>query len=142
MQEEKRTEFALQQMDEGRVLLAQPSLGNRPMLLSASHSGDPEVRLDLLSAKRGSSSNPRDSYNLLYLILVLHGIGTLMPWNMFINAKAYFTEYKLAADNSTNLTNVDSELADYRTNFLGYVTLAAQLPNVLCNFLNLFLQFG
>ena len=25
--------------------------------------------------------------NLIYLTLILHGIGTLMPWNMFITAK-------------------------------------------------------
>lgn len=25
--------------------------------------------------------------NLVYLTLLLHGIGTLMPWNMFITAK-------------------------------------------------------
>ena len=30
---------------------------------------------------------PTDRFNLLYLTLVLHGIGTLMPWNIFINAK-------------------------------------------------------
>lgn len=27
-------------------------------------------------------------WNIVYLILVLHGIGILMPWNMFINAKS------------------------------------------------------
>ena len=26
-------------------------------------------------------------WNLMYLTLVLHGVGTLMPWNIFINAK-------------------------------------------------------
>ena len=26
-------------------------------------------------------------FYLIYLTLVLHGIGTLMPWNMFITAK-------------------------------------------------------
>jgi equilibrative nucleoside transporter 1/2/3 len=31
---------------------------------------------------------PKDRLNLIFLVLVLHGIGTLMPWNMFINAKA------------------------------------------------------
>lgn len=31
---------------------------------------------------------PRDRLNIIYLILLLHGIGTLMPWNMFINAKS------------------------------------------------------
>ena len=25
--------------------------------------------------------------NLIYLTLILHGVGTLMPWNMFITAK-------------------------------------------------------
>ena len=30
---------------------------------------------------------PTDRLNLLYLTLVLHGVGTLMPWNIFINAK-------------------------------------------------------
>ena len=30
---------------------------------------------------------PLDRWNLLYLTLVLHGVGTLMPWNIFINAK-------------------------------------------------------
>ena len=30
---------------------------------------------------------PIDRWNLLYLTLVLHGVGTLMPWNIFINAK-------------------------------------------------------
>ena len=32
-------------------------------------------------------SPPTDRWNLLYLTLVLHGVGTLMPWNIFINAK-------------------------------------------------------
>ena len=26
-------------------------------------------------------------FNLIYLTLILHGVGTLMPWNMFITAK-------------------------------------------------------
>lgn len=31
---------------------------------------------------------PNDRFNLIFMVLVLHGVGTLMPWNMFINAKA------------------------------------------------------
>lgn len=31
---------------------------------------------------------PTDRWNIVYLTLVLHGIGTLMPWNMFITAKS------------------------------------------------------
>lgn len=30
---------------------------------------------------------PRDRYNLIFMTLLLHGVGTLMPWNMFITAK-------------------------------------------------------
>jgi len=26
-------------------------------------------------------------FNIVYIILIIHGIGTLMPWNMFITAK-------------------------------------------------------
>lgn len=33
-------------------------------------------------------SPPRDRWNLIFMILLLHGIGTLMPWNMFITAKS------------------------------------------------------
>lgn len=29
---------------------------------------------------------PLDRYHIVYFIFILHGIGTLMPWNMFINA--------------------------------------------------------
>ncbi|TMS36408.1 hypothetical protein L596_003580 [Steinernema carpocapsae] len=29
-------------------------------------------------------SAPVDKYNAVYLIMLLHGIGCLMPWNMFI----------------------------------------------------------
>lgn len=31
---------------------------------------------------------PYDRFKLIYFILLIHGVGTLMPWNMFINAKA------------------------------------------------------
>lgn len=29
---------------------------------------------------------PPDKYNLVYLTFLIHGIGVLMPWNMFITA--------------------------------------------------------
>lgn len=31
---------------------------------------------------------PKDRYRLIFLTLVLHGLGTLIPWNMFITAKS------------------------------------------------------
>lgn len=94
---------------------------------------------------------PYDKYNLVFIILLIHGIGTLMPWNMFINAKSYFIDYKLASHNSTdyginttttNTNDNDDELAELRKNFLSYLGLAAQVPNVIFNGLNLIVNMG
>jgi hypothetical protein len=43
----------------------------------------------LLFSPRGPSiySTLVCRWNLMYLTLILHGVGTLMPWNIFINAK-------------------------------------------------------
>ncbi|KAG5331772.1 S29A3 protein, partial [Acromyrmex charruanus] len=78
---------------------------------------------------------PRDRLNLVFFILILHGIGALMPWNMFITAKDYFVSYKL----SKEYTGVDT---NYAMNFLAYLSFASQVPNLLFNWLNIFLQFG
>lgn len=78
---------------------------------------------------------PKDKYNIVYLVLLLHGVGVLMPWNMFINAKAYFVDYKL----SENYTGVSS---DYATTFMPYLGFAAQVPNVIFNWVNIFVQLG
>ncbi|CAN8028595.1 unnamed protein product [Ixodes persulcatus] len=140
---EKRTELALRRLDEGQGLLPQPGEGEAVATVPLSLGERPDS-LEALSL--GLKGSPKDSYNLLYMILVLHGVGTLMPWNMFINAKSYFTDYKLAVNISSNVSYEDDEdsleLKEYSINFLGYITLASQLPNLLCNFLNLFLQFG
>lgn len=78
---------------------------------------------------------PKDRLNLVYLTLLIHGVGTLMPWNMFINAKSYFVNYKL----HTSYTGVTSE---YASNFLPYIGFAAQVPNLIFNWLNIFIQIG
>ncbi|KAK7081856.1 Nucleoside transmembrane transporter activity protein [Halocaridina rubra] len=76
---------------------------------------------------------PPDRFKLVFLTLVLHGVGTLMPWNMFITAKNYFVDYKLVED---------GEMSTYATNFLPYIGYASQVPNVLFNWLNIFMQIG
>lgn len=111
---------------------------------------------------------PRDKFNIIFFILLLHGIGTLMPWNMFITAKSvrifnffiqlvkwlslmnfywmfffviifwppqYFIDYKMSA----NYTGVHTE---YVTYYEGSSTLAAQIPNFVLNWLNIFLNLG
>ncbi|KAF8384369.1 ent-1 [Pristionchus pacificus] len=46
------------------------------------------------------SEAPVDKWSLVYLIIFLHGIGTLMPWNMFLTiADSYYVKYKMMAFN-------------------------------------------
>ncbi|XP_043250700.1 NADPH-dependent diflavin oxidoreductase 1 isoform X1 [Colletes gigas] len=78
---------------------------------------------------------PRDRLNIVFCIMVLHGIGALMPWNMFITAKNYFVNYKLSKD----YTGIDT---NYATNFPAWLGFASQIPNLLFNWLNVFIQFG
>lgn len=58
-----------------------------------------------------------------------------MPWNMFITAKNYFVDYKL----SVSYTNQTTE---YASNFMQYIGFASQIPNVLFNWLNIFVNLG
>jgi len=91
---------------------------------------------------------PVDRLNLIYLTLILHGIGTLMPWNMFITAKElkrgdwvhmlteYFVEYKLGKGYT------DVKDMPYATYFQQNVGFAAQIPNLVFNWINIFLNLG
>ncbi|CAK9298770.1 unnamed protein product [Gordionus sp. m RMFG-2023] len=90
-----------------------------------------EVRLQI---DPSPLKGPSDRLNLLYIIMLLHGIGVLIPWNMFINANSYFVEYKL----NPNVTGTQ----EYKNNFISYLGITSQLPNVILNGMNLFLQFG
>ena len=78
---------------------------------------------------------PPDRFNIVYFILLLHGIGTLMPWNMFINASEYFEQYKLQPKNDN-----DTTMTLYQSYFLNYLGIVAQVPNVLLNGINVFCQ--
>lgn len=115
-----------------------------------------------------AASPPTDTYNLVQIILLIHGVGTLMPWNMFINAADYFRNYKLSPDSSTygfssnnntfnqtysldiNSTTTSQQtidisyeqLADFRENFLIHISRASQVPNVVFSGLNLLVNLG
>ena len=84
---------------------------------------------------------PNDRHHTVYLIFLLHGVGVLMAWNMFITAKSYFVDFKLG-NRLNSSTVLASDVAEYRSNFLSYVGIAAQIPNVLCNAANLFVKIG
>ncbi|XP_041645819.1 equilibrative nucleoside transporter 3 [Cheilinus undulatus] len=80
--------------------------------------------------------SPEDSYNLVYIIFFLMGIGSLLPWNFFITAKHYWL-YKLSNNtNDASGREQHSPLSDY---FESYLTIASTVPSVLCLILNYFL---
>uniref|UniRef100_A0A1A9VM26 Uncharacterized protein n=1 Tax=Glossina austeni TaxID=7395 RepID=A0A1A9VM26_GLOAU len=83
-----------------------------------------------------SLTPPKDKFKLVFLIFLLHGLGTLMPWNMFITAKSYFVDFKLASTNDT------SSSISYDGYFLQYLGFASQIPNLIFNWLNIFVQLG
>lgn len=64
---------------------------------------------------------PKDKWMLVLIIFALHGVGTLLPWNCFITAEAYFTEHKFG-----NLSND----VEYKDKFVSYLGLCGFLPNV------------
>ncbi|XP_034952144.1 equilibrative nucleoside transporter 1 [Chelonus insularis] len=78
---------------------------------------------------------PKDRLNLVFFIMLLHGIGALMPWNMFITAKNYFANYKF----SSNYTGIETS---YGANYVSSVSFAAQIPNLIFNWLNIFMTLG
>ncbi|XP_016982893.1 equilibrative nucleoside transporter 1 [Drosophila rhopaloa] len=79
---------------------------------------------------------PKDKYLIVFFIFLLHGVGTLMPWNMFITAKSYFEDFKFGTNN-TVATDVN-----YRTHFMQNMSFASQIPNLIFNWLNIFVNFG
>ncbi|XP_076643892.1 equilibrative nucleoside transporter 1 isoform X1 [Halictus rubicundus] len=117
------------------------STGTEPVRLSPGWEGtgrpDDELNFKGITMDQADLelNPPRDRLNIVFLIMVLHGIGALMPWNMFITAKKYFVDYKLSKD----YTGIET---DFDKNFLSYLAFAAQIPNLLFNWLNIFIQFG
>ncbi|EDW76191.1 uncharacterized protein Dwil_GK15325 [Drosophila willistoni] len=78
---------------------------------------------------------PVDKRRIVFFIFLLHGLGTLMPWNMFITAKSYFEDFKL------NVTTGPDEM-NYKGNFMQNLGFASQIPNLLFNWLNIFVDMG
>ncbi|XP_073338543.1 equilibrative nucleoside transporter 3 [Pagrus major] len=77
--------------------------------------------------------SPKDSYNLVYIIFFLMGIGSLLPWNFFITAKHYWL-YKLS--NSTDHSGNEEQHSDLSDYFESYLSMASTVPSVLCLILN------
>uniref|UniRef100_A0A0K0EIW1 Equilibrative nucleoside transporter 1 n=1 Tax=Strongyloides stercoralis TaxID=6248 RepID=A0A0K0EIW1_STRER len=81
----------------------------------------------------GMKQAPPDKWNAVYWIMLLHGVGVLMPWNMFITiAPSYFVDYKLTQhDGDKNIKTM------YALSFFSFLGLFSQLPNLLLNAINI-----
>ncbi|XP_075145843.1 equilibrative nucleoside transporter 2 [Haematobia irritans] len=114
---------------------------SKPVTLSPSWEAQklPEDDLNFKGMGKGKplpSKPPLDKWKIVLLIFMLHGLGTLMPWNMFITAKSYFEEFKLAPTEGNETTTV------YARNFMQYLGFASQIPNLIFNWLNIFVHLG
>ncbi|KAK3094873.1 hypothetical protein FSP39_007356, partial [Pinctada imbricata] len=80
-------------------------------------------------------------YHIVFLIMLIHGIGILMPWNMLINAKSYFEDYKLTEPN-VEPDQEDKYIKDLRSKFMFYLGIFSQVPNFVMSGVNTFCQCG
>ncbi|XP_066258073.1 equilibrative nucleoside transporter 1 [Euwallacea similis] len=112
-------------------------LQNKPVKLQPSweenNLSDAELNFKNLTMDEASLQicTPPDKYSFVYIIFLIHGIATLLPWNMFINAISYFIEHKLAKD------NIGFDFP-YVSNFMQILTFCSQVPNVIFNWFNIF----
>lgn len=73
---------------------------------------------------------PPDRYRIVFGIFLIHGVGILMPWNMFITAKSYFEDYKLNTPTSRD--------AVYRSEFMFYLGIVSQVSSAVVSCGNTF----
>ncbi|XP_055018347.1 equilibrative nucleoside transporter 1 isoform X2 [Boleophthalmus pectinirostris] len=89
---------------------------------------------------------PRDKYNAVWLIFFILGLGTLLPWNFFMTASAYFTSrLKDPVSTTFNQTgNVTMAGGDTRnaleSTFNNVMTLCAMVPLLIFTCLNSFIH--
>ncbi|XP_064600269.1 equilibrative nucleoside transporter 1-like [Liolophura sinensis] len=76
---------------------------------------------------------PKDRWRLVQMIMLVYGLASLMPWNMFITAKSYF-DFKL--------TTNESSCSEYRQQFLNYLGICSNIPMILLSFLNMVCHCG
>jgi len=79
----------------------------------------------------------KDTWNGVYLIFLLFGIGGTVPWNFFITANGYW-EYKFRDVNQTWPNHDPSKRTTLQAKFESYLSIAAMIPGLLCYILCLF----
>jgi len=82
-----------------------------------------------------TDTSPRDPYNLVMAMFYYLAIGTLLPWNFFINVNGYWM-YKFRTVNSTDTTNLTDTKNRLQLEFTSDLAVAAMIPNVTFLILN------
>nr|AAK11606.1 NBMPR-insensitive nucleoside transporter ei 2A [Oryctolagus cuniculus] len=82
---------------------------------------------------------PRDSYHLVGISFFILGLGTLLPWNLFITAIPYFQGRLAGANGTAGALSTNHTGPPDAFNFNNWVTLLSQLPLLLFTLLNSFL---
>jgi len=97
---------------------------------------------------------PKDPYHIVYILFYLMSIGTLLPWNFFINVNGYWmykfrtvhnntdngsvdNQKNVMSNNKENVTILDGEAKnELQLDFTADLAIAAQIPNVAVLILN------
>uniref|UniRef100_A0A0N5CBZ2 Equilibrative nucleoside transporter 1 n=1 Tax=Strongyloides papillosus TaxID=174720 RepID=A0A0N5CBZ2_STREA len=78
------------------------------------------------------TASPTDKNFLVYMFFILQGVGTLIPWNLFITiAPMYFISYKLK-----DVANPDTPTF-YATNFFSFIGFFANFPQLFLQGVNI-----
>uniref|UniRef100_A0A158PCE4 Equilibrative nucleoside transporter 1 n=1 Tax=Angiostrongylus cantonensis TaxID=6313 RepID=A0A158PCE4_ANGCA len=76
-----------------------------------------------------TSTITRNHFRIVFFIILLHGIGVLLPWNMFITiAPNYYVEYWFT---------INGTKTSYAKSFMSALGITAQIPNFLVSVINL-----
>ena len=79
--------------------------------------------------------SPRDPCKLVMAMFYYLAIGTLLPWNFFINVNGYWM-YKFRTVNSTTVDTVTDSKNKLQLEFTSDLAVAAMIPNVMFLILN------
>ncbi|XP_061535326.1 equilibrative nucleoside transporter 1-like isoform X2 [Phycodurus eques] len=80
------------------------------------------------------SGAPRDKFRAVWLVFFILGLGTLLPWNFFMTATAYFTGRLRESTNGTE--GEEPQRGVLGAKFNNVMTLCAMLPLLIFTCLN------
>ncbi|CAI4231839.1 unnamed protein product [Auanema sp. JU1783] len=135
------TKYKVRQNDEASDEVATSSSPNIQSISIqwADSDSTPSISSQLIDEK--SIVNSKDPYYAVYFIFLLHGVGMLMSWNMFITiAPQYYRDYWFSF-NCTGKDPVNCTETHYATSFMSVIGVTSQVPNVGIMFFNAALAY-